>query len=417
MKHPRKLYRSLIVLFSIVSMTLAPFSAKAATMPAPQVDQLYIGDDYITGTLQQEVPMHYPGNGAYVLLNNKEYSVFEYTVENDTYFCLKLPKTLEAGDTLNYFTITGNVLDPVAYPGQEIYNMAGPFIPIEKAKIQVHYLDEANQPLANSNTLIGKIGEIYSTTPKTIDGYQLKITPNNATGTFTTNTEVTEVNYVYEQAPSQGENVTVRYIDEATNRAIANSETLSDKIGAPYPSIAKTIDGYQLSELPFNQFGTFSANAQTITYKYKKVVTLGVAQDVTVTYQDTEGKTLVEPIILTGDLGTIYETAAKAFDGYTLTKEPANSTGIFTTYTQDVSYVYTKNKDKSIVTPIVPNTPLKPAEKAYKSVKEISHATKLSLPKMQASLPKTGDENSNKPLIIGIALLIGAGYMMTIRKT
>lgn len=57
---------------TILSITFHPFSAKAAplmlNLPAPQVDQLYIGDDYITGKLQQEVPMHYPGNAAYVLL-------------------------------------------------------------------------------------------------------------------------------------------------------------------------------------------------------------------------------------------------------------------------------------------------------------------------------------------------------------
>lgn len=57
---------------TILSITFNPFSAKAAplllNLPEPQVDQLYIGDDYITGKLQQEVPMHYPGNAAYVFL-------------------------------------------------------------------------------------------------------------------------------------------------------------------------------------------------------------------------------------------------------------------------------------------------------------------------------------------------------------
>ncbi|MBC1489233.1 MucBP domain-containing protein [Listeria sp. FSL L7-1485] len=488
MKQRRKLYISFLLLFSIVSMTLVPYTAKAAPLmlniPAPQVDQLYIGDDYITGTLQQEVPMHYPGNGAFVFLNNKQYNVFDYTVENDTYFRLKLPKTLEAGDTLNYFAITGNVLDPVAYPGQESYKMAGPFTPIEKAEIQVNYLDEASQPLTNSDTLKGKIGESYTTTPKAIDGYQLKITPNNATGTFTTNTEVTEVNYVYEIAPSIGENVTVQYIDEATNQAIAQSETLTGNIGASYQAAAKTIDGYELAETPSNQSGIFSADAQTVIYKYKKVTPPAIAQDITVTYQATDGKTLMGPIILTGNLGTSYETEAKSFVGYTLTKKPANSTGTFTTeaqsvhyiyektkpivaedvtvsyedtngnvlsdsiilkgnvgeifeteaksfvgYTltkqptnkigtfttsaQDVLYVYTKNKDNA---KIIPREPLKLTGIASKSTEKANLATSQSLTKMPNSLPKTGDTSSNTPLIIGIILIIGAGYMITARK-
>ncbi|EAG7193353.1 peptidoglycan-binding protein, partial [Listeria monocytogenes] len=71
MKHTKKITFSFIIFMTILSITFNPFSAKAAplmlNLPEPQVDQLYIGDDYITGKLQQEVPMHYPGNAAYVL--------------------------------------------------------------------------------------------------------------------------------------------------------------------------------------------------------------------------------------------------------------------------------------------------------------------------------------------------------------
>lgn len=233
MKHTKKITFSFIIFMTILSITFNPFSAKAAplmlNLPEPQVDQLYIGDDYITGKLQQEVPMHYPGNAAYVLFNNKQYNITDYTVENDVNFRLKLPKTLEAGDTLNYFTITGNVLDPVAYPGQESYKLAGPFTPIEKANIQVNYVDETNQTLATSDTLSGKLGETYTTSPKAIDGYQVKETPTNATGTYTTNTETIQVNYVYEKTAVEGANVSVEYIDEATNESIAQPKHFLEK--------------------------------------------------------------------------------------------------------------------------------------------------------------------------------------------
>lgn len=257
MKHAKKSLFTFIIFMTILSITFNPFSAKAAplmlNLPAPQVDQLYIGDDYITGKLQQEVPMHYPGNAAYVLFNNKQYNITDYTVENDVNFRLKLPKTLEAGDTLNYFTITGNVLDPVAYPGQESYKLAGPFSPIEKANIQVNYVDETNQTLATSDTLSGKLGETYTTSPKAIDGYQVKETPTNATGTYTTNTETIQINYVYEKTAVEGANVSVEYINEATNESIAPTETLSGKIGTTFQAEVKEIDGYELSQVPSNQ--------------------------------------------------------------------------------------------------------------------------------------------------------------------
>ncbi|ECW8277325.1 peptidoglycan-binding protein, partial [Listeria monocytogenes] len=70
MKHKKKTLFIFILFMTILGLTFQPFSAKAEPLrlilPAPQVDPLYIGDDYITGKLQQEVPMDYPGNAAYV---------------------------------------------------------------------------------------------------------------------------------------------------------------------------------------------------------------------------------------------------------------------------------------------------------------------------------------------------------------
>ncbi|EJE1923482.1 peptidoglycan-binding protein, partial [Listeria monocytogenes] len=50
MKHTKKITFSFIIFMTILSITFNPFSAKAAplmlNLPEPQVDQLYIGDDY-----------------------------------------------------------------------------------------------------------------------------------------------------------------------------------------------------------------------------------------------------------------------------------------------------------------------------------------------------------------------------------
>ncbi|EHT4849436.1 MucBP domain-containing protein, partial [Listeria monocytogenes] len=386
-------------------------------LPAPQVDQLYIGDDYITGKLQQEVPMDYPGDAAYVLLNNKQYNITDYTVENNVNFRLKLPKTLEAGDTLNYFTITGRVIDPVAYPGQESYTLAGPFTPIEKAKLQVNYVDEANQTLATSETMSGKLGESYITTPKTIDGYQVKKTPANATGTYTTNTETIQVNYIYEKTVAEGANVSVEYIDEATNEIIAPTEMLSGKIGEPYQAEPKEIAGYELSQTPSNQQGAYTDQSQSVIFKYKKIEPpVKVAKDVTVTYKDTDGKQLADPVILKGDIGTTFETEAKTFKGYKLTKTPSNQSGLFTSDSQEVEYVY--SKDSAIITPVTPVNPATPTVPSKNSSKKTTTKTVNQTGETTATtaLPKTGDSNNNLLLIIGVSLLIGGVYMFTTRR-
>ncbi|EGP9127838.1 peptidoglycan-binding protein [Listeria monocytogenes] len=421
MKHKKKTLFIFILFMTILSLTFQPFSAKAEPLmlilPAPQVDPLYIGDDYITGKLQQEVPMDYPGDAAYVLFNNKQYNITDYTVENNVNFRLKLPKTLEAGDTLNYFTISGRVIDPVAYPGQESYTLAGPFTPIEKAKLQVNYLDEANQTLATSETMSGKLGESYVTTPKTIDGYQVKETPTNATGTYTTNTETIQVNYIYEKTVAEGANVSVEYIDEATNEIIAPTEMLSGKIGESYQAEPKEIVGYELSQMPSNQQGAYTDQSQSVIFKYKKIAPpVKVAKDVTVTYKDTDGKQLADPVILKGDIGTTFETEAKTFKGYKLTKTPSNQSGLFTSDSQEVEYVY--SKDSAIITPVTPVNPATPTVPSKNSSKKTTTKTVNQTGETTATtaLPKTGDSDNNLLLIIGVSLLIGGVYMFTTRR-
>ncbi|ECC0864512.1 LPXTG cell wall anchor domain-containing protein [Listeria monocytogenes] len=421
MKHKKKTLFIFILFMTILSLTFQPFSAKAEPLmlilPASQVDPLYIGDDYITGKLQQEVPMDYPGDAAYVLFNNKQYNITDYTVENNVNFRLKLPKTLEAGDTLNYFTISGRVIDPVAYPGQESYTLAGPFTPIEKAKLQVNYLDEANQTLATSETMSGKLGESYVTTPKTIDGYQVKETPTNATGTYTTNTETIQVNYIYEKTVAEGANVSVEYIDEATNEIIAPTEVLSGKIGEPYQAEPKEIVGYELSQMPSNQQGAYTDQSQSVIFKYKKIdPPVKLAKDVTVTYKDTDGKQLADPVILKGDIGTTFETEAKTFKGYKLTKTPSNQSGLFTSDSQEVEYVY--SKDSAIITPVTPVNPATPTVPSKNSSKKTTTKTVNQTGETTATtaLPKTGDSDNNLLLIIGVSLLIGGVYMFTTRR-
>ena len=43
-----------------------------------------------------------------------------------------------------------------------------------------------------------------------------------------------------------------------------------------------------------------------------------------------------------GKIGNEYNTSAKEIDGYVLTKEPNNKTGIFTEETQIITYMYEK---------------------------------------------------------------------------
>ncbi|HHT6753079.1 TPA: MucBP domain-containing protein, partial [Listeria monocytogenes] len=128
----------------------------------------------------------------------------------------------------------------------------------------VQYKDTTGVVLADSITLSGNVGENYTTTAKTIDGYSLTTTPTNSNGTFSTNPQT--VTYTYKKDPI-AQPVTVNYID-TDGKTIAPTETLSGNVGENYTTTAKTIDGYSLTTTPANANGTFSTNPQTVTYTY-----------------------------------------------------------------------------------------------------------------------------------------------------
>ena len=63
--------------------------------------------------------------------------------------------------------------------------------------------------------------------------------------------------------------VTVNYVDEEDN-TLAESDTLNGKVGLPYETKAKSINGWTVKTTPDNATGTFSEEAQTVTYVYER---------------------------------------------------------------------------------------------------------------------------------------------------
>ncbi|OFF83711.1 internalin [Listeria monocytogenes] len=137
----------------------------------------------------------------------------------------------------------------------------------EKGVVEIHYVDENNKQLSSATEISGTVGDNYTTEPKTIDGYTLITTPDNATGTFNTSSQT--VTYVYTKNIEAAEPITVNYVD-ANGKTLAPSETLNGTIGDTYKATAKQIDGYTLSAEPTNATGQFTNSAQTVNYIYTK---------------------------------------------------------------------------------------------------------------------------------------------------
>ncbi|HDA9544679.1 TPA: MucBP domain-containing protein, partial [Listeria innocua] len=268
------------------------------------------------------------------------------------------------------------------------------------APVTVNYVDGDGNELATSDTLNGKIDAPYQSTAKNITGWAVQTTPANANGVFTNANQT--VTYVYEKV--DGAPVTVKYVDEDGNE-LATSDTLNGKIDAPYQSTAKSLSGWAVKTMPANATGVFTDTNQTVTYVYEKAD----GAPVTIKYVDEDGNELATPDTLNGKLDTPYEATAKNLSGWKLTTTPANATGVFTTDTQTVTFVYVKQEDdpkKEDKTPS--NTKHDKDNAAIKINENKPKPSKPTTIKKQTKLPKTGD-NHQDSILFG---LIGTCFVL-----
>ncbi|EAD9800311.1 class 1 internalin InlJ [Listeria monocytogenes] len=258
--------------------------------------------------------------------------------------------------------------------------------------VTVNYVDDTGKTLAPSETLNGNVGDTYNATAKQIEGYTLSTEPTNATGQFTSSEQT--VNYIYTKNPAPEKGVVeIHYVDE-NNKQLSSATKISGTVGDNYTTEPKTIDGYTLTTTPDNATGTFNTSSQTVTYVYTK--NIEAAEPITVNYVDANGKTLAPSETLNGTIGDTYNATAKQIDGYTLSTEPTNATGQFTSSAQTVNYIYTKNTNIDQPLPDkkpTNTTPTKPSNLKTTEVKKASD-----------SLPKTGDSTPWKSALLGVLL-------------
>ena len=241
-------------------------------------------------------------------------------------------------------------------------------IPVKVGTVTVEYIDESGNKLADDVTLSGNIGATYTSEQKEFGGYSLKEVQGNPTGSFTEDAQT--ITYIYSKIPVKVGTVTVEYIDESGNK-LADDVTLSGNIGATYTSEQKEFEGYNFKEVQGNPTGSFTEDAQTITYIYNKIPVKG--ETVTIKYTDDEGKNIVEDTILTGNVGEEYVTVPKKISGYSIKGVQGNPKGFFTTTKQEVKYLYVKSQSQ------------------------------------EAQLPATGEDNGKFLALIGVILLFLIG--------
>ncbi|WP_242327583.1 MucBP domain-containing protein [Lactococcus lactis] len=210
--------------------------------------------------------------------------------------------------------------------------------PIIVGDVTVKYVDTDGNKISDDVVKTGNVGDSFNTEQKVIDGYTFKEVQGNASGTFTDQAQT--VTYIYTKDPVAGGDVTAKYVDTDGNK-ISDDVVKTGNIDDPFNTEQKVIDGYTFKEVQGNASGTFTDQAQTVTYIYTKDPVAG--GDVTAKYVDTDGNKISDDVVKLGNVGDAYTTEQKMIDGYTFKEVQGNASGTFTDQAQTVTYIYTKD--------------------------------------------------------------------------
>ncbi|MDT2059392.1 MucBP domain-containing protein [Enterococcus faecalis] len=169
------------------------------------------------------------------------------------------------------------------------------------AKVTAKYVDADGNKISDNVVKSGNVGETYTTEQKTVDGYTFKEVQGSATGTFTDQAQT--VTYVYTKDPVAGGDVTAKYVDTDGNK-ISDNVVKSGNVGETYTTEQKTVDGYTFKEVQGSVTGTFTDQAQTVTYVYTKDPVAG--GDVTAKYVNEDKSEKADTLPKTNEKKTTY---------------------------------------------------------------------------------------------------------------
>lgn len=260
--------------------------------------------------------------------------------------------------TLSGYVGTAYHTTPPTINGFELYqtlgNPSGRFLPYDQyvtyyyaatapacGTVTAKYLEKGTRlPLSSPMVYSGPVGSWYFTYEQTISGYDLVEISGSPSGVFLPSPQT--VIYYYEKTPPAQGTVTVQYLLQGTDTALAPPEVLTGTVGSAYVTAPKELSGYLLSSAPDNAEGVYQAAPQTVTYFY---LPLPPAQGtVTVRYLLQGGSAEVAPSeTLTGALGAAYTASPKTVEGYTLSGDSGNTSGTYTAAPQTVTFYYTQN--------------------------------------------------------------------------
>ena len=226
--------------------------------------------------------------------------------------------------------------------------------------VTVRYLDTDGASIADDEIYTGLIGSSYSFTAKSIRGY---LTPDEVkTGTYTAAPQTVS----FEYAVDESSGLKVHYYNSNSWSKVGmyvytKSGNTATEYTGNWPGTLMTADGsgWYSGDIPDVNSALFIANNFVTTYGEQDPtgyntsgysvsgevwIKNGVVYPtgkVVVTYKTTSGTVLSKETLKGMADGTnAYSTSAKSFSGYTLKTTPSNASGVYTSATINVDYIY-----------------------------------------------------------------------------
>ena len=210
------------------------------------------------------------------------------------------------------------------------------------AKVSSSYVDENGNRIAEQAIENKYFGDKYLTHKKFTEGYEFDKVEGNEEGTVTR--ENIEVTYKYKRKQSK---LIVRYLEENTNRILANADVGFGDLNARFRATRKQINNYKSAGDGIEtEYGIMDKEIVYLTYYYSRI-----PSKVIVRYLELgTDRILLEEKTINGYMGESYTTRRQKIDKYkSAGEEPQNAVGLYSEEVKYVNYYYEQIKYGKVV--------------------------------------------------------------------
>ena len=210
----------------------------------------------------------------------------------------------------------------------------------EQGLVTVNYVDDKGVPIKPIVRLTGDVGSEYQTEQLDITGYEFLNVDGQTSGIFTS--EHITVTYKYKEIEVVKGTVTVSY--KATDGTkLKDDVVITQPVGTPYTASQDEIEGYTFDSVVGDATGIITVEPKEVIFYYNEVIVVEYGT-VTVKYLDENSQPIKEQLVLTGEVGTTYNTTQETITGYDYVSVTGNTTGTYINGNIDVVYNYMKQE-------------------------------------------------------------------------